>query len=723
MTEPERPSTTSHPLVGPALAAVMLLAWLLPNLGAIDQRFLGVEYVDHYGTQWFYWYAGQILRGLQDAGHTDLFFYPWGKDVYAHTGSNLVDAWLAQPFIAIWGQVEGYNVFLLALMVTNGWAAARLARRWTDDGLVRAVVGVLFAFQPYLLSELTEGRPTQVLMAFVVLFFERFLAIADDRGWKAPVAAGVLLALTGLTYWFYAIFAGMSAVVWGLWIARERRDPRLLARYALAGGVAMALVLPVALPMLRTVGAGALPGLLDLSAWSEIVVPLTREGQMVGINSWQALSGYAGFWIVTLSGSEHFIPRVAPLPPVLLLTLAALILRPGPLPRAPLLAAGLLAAVIAAGPVFIVGSLAIDNPFYRAALTVVPPLQRLWWPGRAFAIVGILAPLGAISLLAPIRDGRWRAAAGVGLVGLLAAGLVTSGLLPASSWDARVPRGYACLAEGPKGAVIDLPYAFTQGHLYYQTAHGRPIMGGMLEDNPVFTPTELTELRATNTFVKAVIDGPPAQGLDAQVVSEADKEAVHALGYEYVVLQLDAYRERVRLAGMANVILEIRLRTLRRSFDRVLGNPVYEDARVAIWAPWGAEPPCDPGTFEVDEGTPGRTDVVSQTRDQGAGREVSHLGRPHDFQRRLAELVVDRNGPEAEAARRILAEADADAAGEASPKAGPPGAPPGEGGAGPKAGTPNGPPGAPPGEGGAAPPGPPAAAVQPAPNEQPQGGP
>lgn len=644
--------------LGPTLGALILLVWLAPVVAVLDSRFLGVEYVDHYGTQWFYWYAGEILEGAQRAAHTDLFFYPWGKDVYGHTGSNLVDAWLAQPLLALWGQVEGYNLFLLVLMVTNGLAAARLAARFTADPLARWVVALIFTFQPYLLNELVEGRPTQLLMAFVVLFFERFLALLEPRGgWGAAVAAGVLLALTGYTYWYYAIFAGIAAVVIGLWTAVRLGRGALgpLLRAAVAAAVALALVLPVALPMLGTTAAGALPGLLDVAAWSEITVPLTREGQLIGIHMWQPFVGTTGFWMTSLSGSEQFIPRLDPLPFALVLPLLVILLRPGGLPRGPILAACLAVTVLAFGPIVMFGNIAVDNPVFRWALELFPPMQRLWWPGRAFAIVGIFAPLGAIPLLEAFASERARGAAAVALLALLVGSLVRHDLLPATSWDATVPAGYQCLATGPKGAVIDLPYAFTQGHLYYQTAHGRPILGGMLEDNPVFTPTELTALRASNRFVQVLTEGPPASGFDPATIPAADREAIHTLGYEYVVLQLDAYREREALGGMAGVILDIRVRSVRRSFDLLLGPPVYQDKRTVIWAPWGAEPPCDRTTFAVDDETPGRTDVLSQARDSGASRTLSHLGQPEDFAKRLAQAIIDRGGPDREAAQAILA--------------------------------------------------------------------
>lgn len=629
--------------IGPLLAAGLFAAWFFPAIPTLGDRFLGVEYVDHYGTQWFYWYAGEILAGRQSAAHTDLFFFPWGKDVYGHTGSNLLDAWLAAPLIAIFGPVAGYNYFVAGLVALNVALGARLAGRFTEDGVARWTAGALLGLQPYLLNELTEGRPTQVLLAFFLLFFDRILELRQRGRVRDAIAAGLLLALTGHTYWFYALFAGVAAVVVG-W-----RRPLV---FGLAATVAALGTVPFAWSLARSAAAGNVPGLLDLSAWSlDFQVPLTREGQLVGLYAWQPLGGGQGFWIVDIAAEEHFVPRIDPLPLLYLLLGAAILLRPGTLPRRLFAALAAVSVLLSAGPVFVVGELALSNPVYHGLLELLPPLQRLWWPGRAFVLVGLLAPLGAIPVVTAFPAARraWVAAA---LLVAEAVTLARSDLLPAPDWDATVPAGYACLAEGPPGAVIELPYAFTQGHLYYQTRHGRPIFGGMLEDNPVFAPPEHVKLRSDNAFLAALLAAGDEPGTAAP--SDEARAEIGALGYRYVVLQLDAFRARVEALGLLEAAMRARLRDLRRGYRRVLGDPVYEDARVVIWAPWGGGAPCDLDEIDRDESSPGRTDVVSAARDIDRGRRLTHLGRAEDAATRLAQLVIARGGPMAEAAAERL---------------------------------------------------------------------
>src|SRR5690606_24804090 len=140
-----------------------------PALPVLGRRFLGLEFVDGFGTQWFYWFVEHQVRRLEGFGHTDLFFYPWGKDIYRHTGANVLDGLLALPFRLIFGPVLGYNLFVLAGLAATAWATARFALRFTEDRAAAWLAGILSACSPFVFLELIEGRPTQAILLFCVL--------------------------------------------------------------------------------------------------------------------------------------------------------------------------------------------------------------------------------------------------------------------------------------------------------------------------------------------------------------------------------------------------------------------------------------------------------------------------------------------------------------------------------------------------------------------------
>lgn len=585
-----------------------------PALLHVDDHFLGYETVDHYGTQWFYWFAAFHLQNGQSPAHTDLFFYPWGKDIYGHTGANLLDAWFAVPFRLLLGPVLGYNVPVLIGLGATAWAFARLIRRHLDPSAPHAwILGVgtlLFLTSPYVLYELIEGRPTQAVLLFPVLFLHALGDTADDDprvAGRAAWFAGLWLALSGYQYWYYALFGGLLAIgnaaarmaSHGLAPGPSWRIFRLHLQIAL---IAVLLCLPGALPLLvATLEDGSVYGLLKVGDWSLTSAPLiTEEGVRIGMFLWQPFSGAAGFLIQDEDdGEERFVNSLYPTPLILLPALLLWFRRPGSLARAPLIVMLVLAALIAAGPVLVIaGSWVLPNPVYTGLALALRFVRRLWWPGRMLGFATILLYLPAALALRQLSP-RLLPVAAVGALVYQLGVLSWAALVPVPVWDAKIPAGYRCLASGPPGAVLELPYAWTQAHLYYQTSHQRPIFGGMIEDNSVFAPEEFTTLRTTNPFVLRLTELAHRDD-DVSAWTQADRDEVVKLGYRYILLQKDAFAVATDASAAHVAVMTSRRRSASREFNKILGMPLFEDARVAIWGLDGAPAPCTMPKAELD---------------------------------------------------------------------------------------------------------------------------
>ncbi len=591
-------------VLGTLVLAALLWATTLPDLAG---SFLGRPGVDAYGTQWFYWFVERQARRLEPFGRTDLFFFPYGKDVYLHTGSNVLDALLAVPFRLLLGPVLGYDVFVLAGLLATGLAFHGLARDLAGDGLAAAVGAVLFTVTPYALLELADGRPTQAILALPVLFLRCLWRTGLAPGWRAPVTAGALLALCGYQYWYYAIFGALLGLVLAAWSVLRPADGAggrgaVLGRFLLAGGVSIALAAPGAVPLLLASSGDAVPGLLDVEAWSLLSTPpVTAQAQSVGLLLWQPLRLAAGTFAQSrTTGEEQFLVGAHWTPWVLLPLVVAGLVRPGRLPRAALLLLLAAGTLLAMGPLLLVGPYALPNPLYIALVKVVPPLQRLWWPGRCYAFVAILLGLAAVRGLALAGRRPWLAL-GLSLAALAGTAWHLHGerILPFPTWSAEVPAGYRCLAGGPPGALVELPYSWSQAHLYYQTVHGRPILGGMIEDNASFTPPEASALKKDNRWLGRLLRLTGMSREDTEW-TEAERQAIHELGFRYVVLQKDAFLVQGDRTTFHREVLRTRLRRLLKDLVPLVGEPVFEDARTAVYAPWGDPAPCDPRAIGFD---------------------------------------------------------------------------------------------------------------------------
>lgn len=611
------PSQTPRVGIGPVIVLVLACAVFIGTLTGLTSSFLGIEYVDHYGTQWFYWFVEYNLKNGLSADNTNMFFFPWGKDIYKHTGSNVLDAYMAIPFRSLFGPVLGYNLFVLFGYALSGVAFYRLSRELSTDRVVCAVSAVFFTLQPYLLLELLEGRPTQAIALFPVLFFWALIRSGLRRGLAAPILGGVMLALSGYQYWFYALFGGIAALIHGIWrtifpAPGAGGRAATLARHGVMGLIAIGLALPVALPMvLMTTSGENVPGLLDTDLWSWAASPpITREGNRIGIFSWQPLRAAMGFLVIDNDGDERFLSQYIAVPWVSLLLLLLWFRRPGKLDRGTVIAMLVGLTIVSMGPVLLIGTSALPNIPYIYLVKSVSFLRRLWWPSRCLLFVILLLSLVMVQALSWLRrqPARVQAAGFAGLALWWAWDLNDTGTLPFPTWDATIPAGYQCLGKGDRsGAVIELPYAWTQAHLYFQTDHEHPLLGGMLEDNTTFTPPEFTEFRTSNPMVSRLLWGDPI-GNPFDWDSRAEDE-VFELGYRYLVVQKDAFYHPADEDGPS------RLAVLLGSLHNAFGDPVYDDGRVAIYTPWGDESPCDPSQVVKDPAPVGPTEAKQEVRE------------------------------------------------------------------------------------------------------------
>jgi len=604
----------------------MILVLLSEAVPVALTHLVGIDEVDHFGTQWFYWLvhlemfnpAGGGLAGLS---HTDMVFYPYGKDIYGHTGANILDAIIAAPLREWLGPILSYNVFILLGMTFNVWAFSRLAREFTEDRITIWMSSLWFGCSPFIVFEVVEGRPTQAIVGLLCLFLKYMWRAGRSPGLWAPILAGLMLGIVGYQYWFYAFFGGVAALAHGLYRAATPTDEvssiRVLLQHAMIASVALLVAWPGAGGLFTGAASGDVPGLLNTAEWTMSEMdPRTTDGTVVGLLTWQPMVRWSMFYVIR-EGQTLMMAHQRTTSWVLLGLVCIYLWRPGKLRRGPVIAIALVMALIAIGPKLAVGSWWLPNPFYIYLVKKVGFLQRLWWPGRAYVILCILGGLACTMALLWARRRGPKVAAGMilGVSALMMIDLSRSWLLPLPAWDASVPAGYKCLASGPPGAIIEVPFGWNQRHLYYQSAHNRPIYGGMIENNPIFSPPEVVELRKSNSYLAQVLYKtgwtkpmqtwtlaekqklrhlpyqPGTINKDMDYLPD-DKQALQDLGYRYIVLMKDAMVLPNDASENALRVQKTRERKYRSALSKLAGREVYNDRRISIFAPWGGGSPC-----------------------------------------------------------------------------------------------------------------------------------
>lgn len=580
---------------GRLLVGVAIVVAFGPALLAPWRYVVGEGGVDAWGTQWFFWFAGRVLTGAEGADHTDLLFYPWGKDILLHTGGNLLDAWFAWPLRVLTGPVIGYNLWILAVLAGNAWAGTRLAAALGVERERRWIAGVALVLNPYVLMEINLGRPTQAFLLFPGLCAALLWTLGRSVGWRGAAAAagcGVCLALSAWIYWYNGLVLGALALVHGVWRtgADSGGRARTLGHHALAALVAVALVAPAAWTLLHALDGGEVPGLLALDGTGPLA-PLalrTVDGEEEGLWVLALAKGGSGSLI-----DEGGLRYVAGTPVLLAVQIPVALLGLWGMRRRRagwlwLWLGGVL--LVGSGPLFIYADSYVVNRAYLSAMTGFDVLRRWWWPARAvFAAHLVLAALAPVAL--GVLPARVRALAGAALLAGAAVQMHASGLFPLGRWDAGAGTVLRCLATAPAGAVIDVPWSSDQKNLWFQTVHQKPILGGMLIKKPSFGASPVIALRARNSLLDVLMGiGEHQYGRNLDSDAAARRELVE-LGYRYVLARTDAFaRPRSTRTGMEWVSDWSRA---RRLLEKSLGaGPVIEDADHALWTLDGSGVGC-----------------------------------------------------------------------------------------------------------------------------------
>ncbi len=535
-----------------ALFVTIALGGVLPAL--LQPNAMVGDGVDAFGTWWFFDWIRLCIENVGDPSSTRFFFWPHGKDNFAHTGNNFVDAVLSVPLQWLLG--SHYQPWWIVLVLVGNAVAFRpLARVVLGDDDRAFAASLLWMVNPYICFEVTAGRPTQAFLWFVpaVPFFLIEVIREGRRASVAKLAAAC--ALVGWTYWFEAFFVGILCLP--LLLVELRRAPdrgRAAGQLGLALLGAALIVAPAAIPMARVWSGGGTPG---GTPFEQSI--FTMPG---------AIGNSIGDELYGISLMEGYGARMLTLPTWGIPMLVALAMR-----RLPWVwwIGGLLCVAMAFGPGIRFGETLIVNVPYMVVYRYLPFFNRLWFPYRLVSCILLVGALGIAASL-PARGVRLWA------VLLAAAGLwqqSATRAYPFTWHDVRAPR---LLVEAGKegGALVFLPFRIQHDGLVWQTSFRLPTFGGMGEPAPVLWPP---------TF-KRQLSTPIAQGLRMASAGTGPlptlpPDALRPLeghGFRWVALRRDiVLEESARMTTLPSPE-EALLRV-----TELLGEPVGVDGAVVLW--------------------------------------------------------------------------------------------------------------------------------------------
>jgi hypothetical protein len=478
----------------------------------LNSVLLGFTGRDGWEHAWWLWFAKRLL--LSGKGLDDLYLinHPVGLE-HPYQWSLVSYSVIASLLGVVFPPAATYNVMALGSFVMSGLAAYNLCRDLTRNHWASLVGGAIFAFCPNRLGHALAGWLPQMTAYLYPWYALLLIRVLRRPTWRLGVGLGVLSGVAATIWPMHIVYflVPLTVIIVGGDLLRRRRA-FFTDRRAFCLGLAFVICLTIALPFLLPLLGGRFQGGLDYLSTSGIV------GHSADLLAFFTPSPYHPV-LASLGLVPAFARRVFFEPEALRAWLAypgliAMGLALWGLVRTKpwlwewlLLAIG--AALLAFGPILVAGREPVEYvvdgyhsylPMPYALMRAVPLLDWGRTPGRlvttAMLGVGVLAAYGLADLLERLPAVHWQA----GMLSVAVVILVIFEYVPIwpfPAGDARVPPVIQYISDQPgDGALLHVPMERRRVNnraLFFQTANGRPIVGGevlrLLPDVPPWLGT------------------------------------------------------------------------------------------------------------------------------------------------------------------------------------------------------------------------------------------
>ena len=549
---------------------------------------------------WSFWYTKKAIISPNPnvtLAYTNYIFYPDGiTRIPFFTAFNEI---LSIPLQSILGLVLTYNLLWLLSFILGGYGTYLLVKYLTDNKIAAFIAGIVFAFCPYhfvhALGHL--GATTIEWIPFCALYL---MKMTREKKLKNAVYAAIffiLVAMSDLQYMVYMFFFVGLLIIYGVCLELRLNEgigrgfgdlmsrisalKELIMKFMVFASVSIIGILPLTYHMIR---AALSP--------SNFLKPLPYESiyysaDLLGFFIPSSLHPLFGSWLSdnvykyftgNISENTTYIGYT-----VLILSLYAVITLRKRKEIWFWALTTIFFVIMSLGPIlhiygktqFTVFDTTIPLP-YIFVYYLVPFVSNGRTLGRFDVMVmlsfAVLMGYG-ISGLIKRFDSKWKR---IIFVFLLTALLIFEFLaIPFASSFVDKPVFYEQIAEDTGDyALLEIPATKVYGcgikFAYYQTIHGKPIVGGQVAR----TPAGALDFESNTPFVRQLTFLRPFNDILNQNVTRIGQSILNYYGIEYIILHK-------RLSYMTNEELEFAIDLL----DKTLKNKpkTFREANLIVY--------------------------------------------------------------------------------------------------------------------------------------------
>ncbi|MCS7221878.1 MAG: interleukin-like EMT inducer domain-containing protein [Anaerolineae bacterium] len=539
---------------------------------------------------WNIWYFKHALLNLGTSPlHSELIWYPLGIDLILHT-YNFFNALLAFPLQLAWGLVPASNSTLIFATALSGYGAYLLARQLLRDWhllpsgsvghLPPLLAGLIYAFGSNRAVYLALGHYDMVTTGCIPLYALYLVRSLRASGpmrrsdWHNATMAGLFFALAALAEMIFAVFLALLTLIFAITALQFSsashwpfvlRLTSVLKRLAVIALVAALLWGPVFIPIVREFISGD----YALEGWGE---GLKLSTDLLGFITPTALHPIWGEnWQRALRAVEEGTARFSDVNTVFIgwVTLALALI--GALVSGwrgrPWRWTALLFGLFCLGPLLqingryefsldrLLGERGVTFPMPFALLHYIPFVKANRAPNRNSVVlmlgIAVLAAL-AVAWITTARRQNALLARGMRRIGnllsvvLAVAILFEHAAIPMPLTDARVPAIYRQIAAEPdEFAILQLPLGWRNSFgvfgsewtqvQFYQTVHGKPMLGGNISRAPSFKMEYFRRLPLFQAIAEVEFGQPVSPEVDAAARAQA-AELMYLYDVRYLVI-------------------------------------------------------------------------------------------------------------------------------------------------------------------------------------------
>ena len=478
-------AVTRRPIITPTMPlviggfVVLTVLFFWPWLAHLSSALIGPE-EDNMQDFWNSWHAA-TAHGWRDLLFTNQIRYPEGTSLSYHSF-----AWPQVAAVTLLGHVFGtsftnrvlfQNVTLLASFPLSAVAMFLLARHLLGEragcnaGAVLA--GFVFAFNPWHVAQVMHHAHVATI-EFLPLFALFYLRSLEERSYLYLAAASGMMALSGLSCWYYLFYA-FYFMAFDL-VYRCNRDRIWPDKWMLAVPIfcvigSILLLSPWLIPMIIARGpANGGTNAFVADAWALVAFPPTHLLAQFGASIYARLTGNAWEATVYLGLANltvlawAFACKTEADKRILHYALAGM----------------LFFLVLAAGETLHIGGHPSGVPLPYFVLANLPFFGNVRTPARAIVMVYMFLSLGLAQacVMAARGDGMRRRTC----MALLAMAMLLD-FFPANlaATPMRCPPALTAIADDPDSfGVLDLPRGYIAGNIAMarSVCHGHPIVAG-----------------------------------------------------------------------------------------------------------------------------------------------------------------------------------------------------------------------------------------------------